>query len=215
MILLDSGTSYAKIFDTRRGNRVIVPAKDLSPDFRADIACGHNVGRRSDRVVNELVALARGALRLTEENDFVVVDVGGRDTKFVRIRDRNYDGCDWNSSCGALSGLTVEMLGRYYGVDFAAIDPILDGAPITCGVFGMSTMFDEIIKGKSPAEAIAGFVRGTALSVFNFCDRPERLLLSGGLCDNPLALSSFPCEVIPLGRFVLLEGLRDYAERTQ
>ncbi|HUX08555.1 MAG TPA: ATPase [Acidobacteriota bacterium] len=210
MILLDSGTSYAKIFDTRRGNRMIVPAKDLAPDFHADIACGHNVGRRSDRVVNELVALARGALRMTGEEDFVVVDVGGRDTKFVRIGGRRYDGCDWNSSCGALSGFTIEMLGRYYGIDFAAVEPVLNGTPITCGVFGMSTMFDQIINGKSPAEAIAGFVRGAALSVYNFCGRPERLLLSGGLCDNPLALRSFPCEVTPLGRFALLEGLRDY-----
>lgn len=210
MILLDSGTSYAKILDTERGNRIVVPAKDLEPDFRADIACGHNVCGRSDRVVNELVALAKGALRLTRERDFVVLDVGGRDTKFVRIRDRRYDGCDWNSSCGALAGFTIEMLGRYYDIDYAAVKPCLDGAPVTCGVFGMSSMFDEIVKGNRPEEAIAAFVRGTVLSIHAFCGRPQELLLSGGLCENPLALSSFPCRVIPLGRFVLLEGLRDY-----
>lgn len=212
MILLDSGTSYAKILDSRRVNRLVVPAQDLDPDFRVDIACGHNVGRRSGRVINELVALARGALRMTEESDFVVLDVGSRDTKFVRIRNRRYGSCDWNSNCGALAGLTIEMLGRYYGVDFSLIEPRLDGKPVTCGVFGMSSMFDEIIQGSSAEQAIAGFVRGTMLTIHNFCGKPDRILLSGGLCENPLALRSFPCEVIPLGRFVLLEGLQDYAE---
>ena len=212
MILLDSGTSYAKMLDTRRGNRVVVLAGELSPDFRADVACGHNVGKRSDRVVNELVALARGALRLSDESDFVVLDVGSRDAKYVRISDRSYAGCDWNSNCGALAGFTIEMLGRYYSLDYATVEPCLDGKPSTCGVFGISSMFDEIAKGRAAAEAVAGFVRGSILTLYNFCGRPERLLLSGGLCENPLALKSFPCEVLPLGRFVLLEGLRDYID---
>ena len=212
MILLDSGTSYAKILDTATGKRRIVPARNLDPDFKADIACGHNAYGRSGRVVNELVALARGALRLTEERDFVVLDVGGRDTKFVRFNGRKYGSCDWNSSCGALAGFTIEMLGRYYDIDFDGIEPCLDGFPVTCGVFGMSSMFDEIVNGKRPREAIAAFVRGTVLSIHAFCGRPDKLFLSGGLCDNTLALRSFPCRVVPLGRFVLLEGLLDYLD---
>lgn len=210
MILLDSGTSYAKFLDTTTGARSIVPARDLDPGFTAAIACGHNAAGRSERVVNELVALARGALRLIEEADFVVLDVGGRDTKFVRIEGRNYGGCDWNSSCGALAGFTIEMLGRYYDLDFSAIEPVLNGVPVTCGVFGMSSMFDEIINGRKPEEAIAAFVRGTMLSIHAFCGRPEKIHLSGGLCENSLAIRSFPCEIVTLGRFVQLEGLLDY-----
>jgi hypothetical protein len=34
------------------------------------------------------------------------------------------------------------------------------------------------------------------------------LYLSGGLCDNPLFVASFPCPVSPLGRFLLLAGLQ-------
>ena len=41
-----------------------------------------------------------------------------------------------------------------------------------------------------------------------FAIPPPPLNLSGGLCDNPLFLASFPCEIIPLGRFVLLAGLQ-------
>jgi len=212
MILLDSGTSYAKLLDTAGGQRRVVPAENLDANLAADLCCGHNVVGRGGKIVNELVALARGALRLTDSNDFVVLDVGSRDTKFVKIKDRRYDACDWNSSCGALVGFTIEMLGRYYGLDFAAISPEREAPASTCGVFGISAMFDRIITGSSPEQAVALFVRSSLQAIHAFCGRPKRVLLSGGLCDNPLALGSFPCEVEPLGRFVQLEGLLGYAE---
>jgi hypothetical protein len=56
--------------------------------------------------------------------------------------------------------------------------------------------------------AVARFVKGIALNAFNFSGRPESLYLSGGLCDNQLFVNSFPCTVVPLGRFVLLKGLQ-------
>jgi len=48
------------------------------------------------------------------------------------------------------------------------------------------------------------------LNAWNFIGSPRGFYLSGGMCDNPLFLGSFPegVEVIPLGRFVLVEGLR-------
>jgi hypothetical protein len=55
---------------------------------------------------------------------------------------------------------------------------------------------------------VARFVKGIALNAFAFAGSPEKIYLSGGLCDNPLFVGSFPCRVVPLGRFVLLAGLR-------
>ena len=53
----------------------------------------------------------------------------------------------------------------------------------------------------------------TGLRENRFAGSPAKLFLSGGLCDNPLFVNSFPCELIPLGRFVLLSGLKRTAER--
>ncbi len=72
----------------------------------------------------------------------------------------------------------------------------------------MSHIFDAVVTGASEAEAVAKFVKGIALNAYDFAKRPETIYLSGGLCDNPLFVGSFPCPVICLGRFVLLEGLR-------
>jgi hypothetical protein len=55
---------------------------------------------------------------------------------------------------------------------------------------------------------VARFVRGIALNAYRFAGEPAELYLSGGLCDNPLFVASFPCPVSPLGRFLLLAGLQ-------
>ena len=69
-------------------------------------------------------------------------------------------------------------------------------------------IFDDIVAGSSETEAVARFVRGIALNGYRFAGSPEKLYLSGGLCANPLFVASFPCRLVPLGRFVLLEGLK-------
>ena len=60
-------------------------------------------------------------------------------------------------------------------------------------------------------EAFAQFLRGIAFNCENLVGRPKKTYLSGGLCMNPAFVQSFTCETIPLGRFVLIEGLRKIA----
>jgi hypothetical protein len=119
----------------------------------------------------------------------------------------------WNAECGASMGFTIELLAKYYHIDFRAL-PVPDtGFSITCGVLGMSHIFDAVVSGSSETEAVAKFVRGIARNAYRFAGTPEKIYLSGGLCDNPLFTACFPCTVVPLGRFVLLEGLREHLER--
>jgi hypothetical protein len=119
----------------------------------------------------------------------------------------------WNSECGASMGFTIELLARYYDLDYTRL-PVPDHSfSVTCGVLGMSHIFDAVISGTPEAVAVARFVKGIALNAYRFAGSPEKLYLSGGLCDNPLFVNSFPCELIPLGRFVLLTGLKRTAER--
>jgi hypothetical protein len=77
----------------------------------------------------------------------------------------------------------------------------------------MSDIFDAVISGVPVAEAVARFVKGIAINAYRFAGSPARLYLSGGLCDNPLFVGSFPCQITPLGRFVLLRGLEAEARQ--
>jgi activator of 2-hydroxyglutaryl-CoA dehydratase len=208
MLLADFGTSYCKILNTDDGvGPRVVATREIDRGFLADLATGHNAAHRSRKSINELTALARGGQQLVNRPDFVLLDCGSRDIKFVRFRSGEVADMGWNAECGASMGFTIELLSTYYQLDYAAIPIPSSGFSITCGVLGMSHIFDAVVSGASEAEAVAKFVRGIALNAHRFAHEPEELYLSGGLCANPLFVASFPCQVHPLGRFVLLEGL--------
>lgn len=211
MLLADFGTSYCKLLQTGSGNPPqIMATRDLGQDFQADLATGHNASRRSREHINELIALARGGEHLITEPDFVLLDCGSRDIKFVRYENRRVVDMGWNAECGASMGFTIELLARYYDLDYAEVPIPNQGFPVTCGVLGMSNIFDAVVSGLSETEAVARFIRGIALNGYRFAGSPDKLYLSGGLCDNPLFTGCLPCEVIRLGRFVLLTGLQQY-----
>jgi activator of 2-hydroxyglutaryl-CoA dehydratase len=214
MILGDFGTSYCKFLDLNDSDPrpVLVASKDLPADTRVDIATGHNGKRFSDTYVNELIILARGGEALIDEKSYVLLDCGSRDIKFVRIKNGKLDDMGWNNECGASMGFTIELLARYYDLDYNDLQTPERPFSVTCGVLGMSHIFDDVISGASPAEAVARFVKGIAINAYRFAGSPEKLYLSGGLCDNPLFINSIPCEVVPLGRYVLLTGLQVVAK---
>jgi len=207
-LLGDFGTTWTKLLDTDSGDRRVVPTREAH-GVHADIATGHNARHRAPRHINELVALAQGGLRLIPEPEFILLDVGSRDVKYVHLRDGALLSMDWTATCGALTGFTLELLGRYYQLDYDAIEPSARSLPVTCGVLGMEQLFELVSQGVGEEEAVARFARGIALNAHRFIGQPPRFHLSGGMCDNRLFLRSFPeqVEVIPLGRFVLVEGL--------
>ncbi|MBN1505045.1 MAG: ATPase [Candidatus Eisenbacteria bacterium] len=212
MILGDFGTSYTKLVDTasEAGPRV-VRTIDLEPGVRADLGTGHNARLRSDVVVNELVALAMGAKRRVAARSFVVLDCGSRDVKFVAFENGGFERAGWNSECGASMGFSIELLEMHFKLDYRTLSVPEDHLTVACGVLGMSAVFDAVAQGQEVGVAVARFVKGIAVSAHRFAGCPSVLHLCGGLCENPLFVSSLPATVNPLGRFLLLDGLREIA----
>lgn len=208
MLLADFGTSYCKFWDTTTAAPLLIPTKEIEPGLKVDIATGHNGKRHATRYVNELTALARGGNVLIDADHYTLLDCGSRDIKFIRYDQGKIKNMGWNAECGASMGFTIELLERYYNLDFTTMQVPESSFSVTCGVLGMSHIFDAVVNGASEAEAVAKFVKGIALNAYNFAGSPETLYLSGGLCHNPLFVASFPCEVVCLGRFVLLQGLK-------
>lgn len=207
-LLGDFGTTWTKLLDTDTGERRVLPTSQAH-GITADIATGHNAHRRAPRHVNELIALAQGGERLIHKPEFLLLDVGSREVKYVHMRGSELVAMDWTATCGSLTGFTLELLGRYYQLDYDAIPPSDKSVPVTCGVLGMEQLFELVAQGVSESEAVARFARGIAMNSYRFIGEPDRCYLSGGMCDNPLFLRSFPAgvDVRPLGRFVLVEGL--------
>lgn len=207
MRLADFGTTWTKWYDTETGTFDLCRTSGVT--FRAEVGTGHNVRARAGRMVNELVALAEGGLEMIDEPDFVLADVGSREIKYVRFEGRRLKEMNWSTSCAALTGFTLELLGSYFQIDFDRIEPAEESVPVTCGVLGMEQIFELVASGVSEANAVARFTRGLVENALRFAGSPKRLHLSGGMTSNRLFLQSVPrgVEVVPLGRFVLVRGL--------
>ncbi|MBU8922482.1 MAG: hypothetical protein KOO63_11750 [Bacteroidales bacterium] len=212
MLIADCGSTWSKILDTESGELEIIQTREmvLREGLSFDRATGHSAKGRCAEFRNELISLAEGALALVDVPDFSVVDVGGRDIKYVRFEDRKVKKLDWNLACGSSTGATIELLGNYYEIDFSCLEPSKKWINVTCGVFGMERVLEHVSTGTPAGESVAMFIHGMVRNVFDFASRPETLHLSGGFCDNYCFIRTFEsyCRAIPLGRTVPLEGLK-------
>ena len=116
---------------------------------------------------------------------------------------------DWNASCASATGATIEMLLKFYNVKAEDLSPVDEKYNITCGIFGLEKIMDDISHGMDANIAISKFIHGIAYNAFNFTKTPEKLYISGGFCENKCFLKSLSkyTEVVPLGRYILVDGL--------
>ncbi len=214
MKLGDAGSSWCKLFSLGDGAVTILPTREMAKeDLRFDWGTGHTARKRSDQFENDLISLSKGSLALVELEDFTVLDLGSRDAKLVSFSRRRPVKLDWSVGCAAATGATVEMLGKFYDVDFDDVPVEDDWTPVTCGTYAVERIMDQVSGGDSAQRAIGRFVHGLARNCFDFCGKPERLHLSGGFTLNVPFLSALGryTEVVPMGRTVPLAGLWAFA----
>ena len=137
------------------------------------------------------------------------MDLGSRDIKWVRFEGGKFLDLDWNSSCASSTGATVEMLLKFYDIKAEELNFNKEKYPITCGIFGLEKIMDDISNGIDKKEAVSKFIHGIAYNAWKFAKNPSKIYLSGGFCQNECFVKSLSnyCEVELLGRFVLVEGL--------
>jgi activator of 2-hydroxyglutaryl-CoA dehydratase len=200
--------------DLKNARSFLFPTKLLSKlKILFDGATGHMVKNHikpDGNYENEVIALAYGAKKLLNNPDnAIIVDLGSRDIKWVQFKNGKYKDLDWNTNCGSATGATVEMLCKFYNVDPETIEIQKEKIPVVCGVFAMEKIMDAIANDIPAEVAIAKYIHGIAYNTWNFARQPEKIYLSGGFCMNSCFVKSLElyCEVITLGRFVLLEGL--------
>ena len=185
----------------------ILPSSKLKDyNFKFEKTTGHMTG--VEKPENEIISLVKGVEDKIDKNA-LVLDLGSRDAKWIKLKDGKFFDLDWNTSCAAATGATVEMLLKFYDVKSEDLKFNEEKYPITCGIFGLEKIMDDISNGVDKKEAISKFIHGIAFNAWKFAKNPEKIYLSGGFCQNECFVSSLSkyCEVELLGRFVLVEGL--------
>ena len=228
-IVLDAGTTWSKIIEKTSSslmkdfsrylikeengfNYYIMPSAYLKDiNFKFDKATGHMsltmLNNKKD-YENEVIALIQGFRKKITE-DAIILDMGSRDSKWAKFKDGKFKDLDWNNNCSSSTGATIEMLLKFYNIDVKDLKATEEKYVITCGIFGLEKIMDDIAKGSNPNQAISKFIHGIAFNAWNFAKKPDKIYLSGGFCENKCFVDSLNkyCEVVPLGRFLLCEGL--------
>ena len=218
-VYLDAGTTYSKVISNDKildekfclksydgKNYYILPSNIIKEQrIIPTRSCGHMANASE----NEIIALANGAKKLGVSPEATVLDLGSRDAKWINFKGGKFHDMDWNTSCASSTGATVEMLTKFYDITPDDLKYDKEKFTVTCGIFGMEKIMDSISNGIKPAEAISKFVHGIAYNTWTFAKRPDKIYLSGGFCENKCFTDSLKeyTEVVPLGRFVLCEGL--------
>ena len=210
-IFVDAGTTWTKILkieNEKREYSVISSREFKKLNLIPDKCTGHSLIKEKDVYENEVVALALGSKKYLEDN-FIALDLGSRDIKYVQYQNKKFKDMDWNCSCASATGATIEMLLKFYNVKVEDLKYTPEKYAITCGIFGLEKIMDDVALGLEPQIAISKFIHGIAFNAFNFTKNPEKICISGGFCENPCFVDSLKqyCEVKSLGRFVLVDGL--------
>ena len=206
---IDAGTTYSKIiaFDTEKNSitkKILLSSEISKSNMQFEKTCGHML--KNDE--NEIIALANGAKKYIDENA-TVLDLGSRDAKWIKFCNGKFKDMDWNTSCASSTGATVEMLLKFYNLTLKDLKFQEEKYVVTCGIFGLEKIMDDISRGISANIAVSKFVHGIAYNAWSFAKKPEKIYLSGGFCENECFVKSLEkyCKVKKLGRFVLCEGL--------
>jgi len=148
----------------------------------------HNVKLSNTLIVSEILAHAAGAQRV-RQGEFLLLDLGGQDTKVVLVRDGQVEDFFVNDKCAAGSGRYLENMADVLGIDleklFAYYQEPAD-LSTTCAVYAESEIIGKISEGVALPRLCAGVNHSTFLRIRPMLERwPQKeVVFVGGGAKN-------------------------------
>lgn len=147
----------------------------------------------ADQTVTEISCHARGAGELFDADNLLIIDIGGQDTKIIRLEGGSVTDFLMNDKCAAGTGRFLEEMANTMGVDIPALCEMAalgtGKATISslCTVFAQSEVTGMIGSGLAREEIAWAVVDSIARKVATQLSRSRvsapRTVLTGGLCD--------------------------------
>ncbi|MBS3969752.1 MAG: 2-hydroxyglutaryl-CoA dehydratase [Clostridia bacterium] len=109
--------------------------------------------------IAEIKAHYLGALYQCGLGDFTLLDLGGQDSKIIKVAGGKMVDFVTNDKCAASSGRYLENMAAVLGIDLEQLSKYYE-SPVelssTCAVFGESELIGKIVEGHSLQELAAG-----------------------------------------------------------
>jgi predicted CoA-substrate-specific enzyme activase len=139
--------------------------------------------------ITEIRAIFLGARFLTGLNHFILLEMGGQDTKVLYVKDGRVFDFVTNDRCAAGTGRYLENMARFLKIplrEFSGYwqEPVAISQ--TCAIFGESELIGHLLEGASLASLAAGVnasVGRRALTMMHRYPCPN-LVFVGGVARN-------------------------------
>lgn len=158
-------------------------------------------GTIPSKIVTEIACHGMGA-HFLGENIHTIIDIGGQDSKAIRIDPETGKVTDFamNDKCAAGTGRFLERIAKVLELDTTSIGPVSleakDPVAISaqCIVFAESEVVSDRAEGKDVADIAAGIHASVARRVYSLLNRvgiEKNVLFTGGVSNNPGIVKAF------------------------
>ncbi|MEW6622566.1 MAG: acyl-CoA dehydratase activase [Bacillota bacterium] len=184
---------FYKEFAAKKADELVIDFANLDiPTCKHFVSTGYGrltVKVTGSKTLPEIKAHYLGALFQCGLKDFTLVDLGGQDSKIIKVRDEKIVDFITNDKCAASSGRYLENMAQVLGISLDELskhyeDPVELSS--TCAVFGESELIGKIVEGYS----LASLAAGVNYSIFRRI-RPlllkigsERIVFTGGVARS-------------------------------
>lgn len=157
--------------------------------------------------IPEIQAHSRGAIYQSGISDFTLLDIGGQDTKVIKIRKSRPVDFLTNDRCAASSGRYMENMANVLGISLQELasysqDPIELSS--TCAIFGETEIIARIVEGYSLERLAAGINYALYKRFSTMLNKlhSDIIIMSGGgslnLALKDIIVRETGCQVIEL-----------------
>lgn len=190
--ILDTAKFYREYCTNSQGSIAVDFSKLGLYNLGKIVSTGYgrnNVNVENSRKIVELKAHLYGAIFSTGLRDFVLLDVGGQDSKIILVENGHAKDIVLNDKCAASCGRYLENMANVLGMTISELttyseDPVILNS--TCAIFSESELIGKIAEG----ENIQRLAAGVNYSLYKRI-RPKltqfknnTLVVTGGVANN-------------------------------
>ncbi len=200
-------THFAKIVN----KKLIVDFSKLNINYDRICSTGYgrnNVNIKSAKVINEIKAHFLGVIFCFNEfKNFTILDMGGQDTKVIKIKDGYIEDFVMNDKCAASTGRYLENMAKILNVKIDFLYNQIK-SPVklssTCAIFGESEVIGKIAEGKKISSICAGINLSLAKRISPLVNKlfSEILIITGGVAKNK-GLIYFLKKLLPIKKILI------------
>lgn len=183
---------YKNMVKRENGNVLIDLSSYGAEDDAGITATGYGRNMMSfanANVISEIKAHYKGALSSVDEDEFILVDIGGQDSKVIYVKNGYIEDFVMNDKCAASTGRFLENACRILDISLSELaemteEPVKLSA--TCAIFSESEIVGLIAEGVPVEKIGAGINESISRRLFPLIRkyRNKMIYAAGGVASN-------------------------------